>query len=186
MESYLWWSMLESPGLEQLHLVVDEHGAVADGLVLGVEDDIPFRLWYQVRTDSDWKVRECLLQVGGASGRTVHLFADGQGQWTDSEGIACTSLDGCIDLDISRTPFTNTLPIRRLSLSPGQSVDLTVAYFSVPDLSFRPVPQRYTCLSLTPDGGIYRYEGLDTNFTADLPVDAEGLVIDYPGLWKRV
>jgi hypothetical protein len=26
---------------------------------------------------------------------------------------------------------------------------------------------------------------LENNFTADLPVDAQGLVVDYPGIWKR-
>jgi hypothetical protein len=57
---------------------------------------------------------------------------------------------------------------------------------TVPDLSIRPVRQRYTCLSRTASGGIYRYEALESHFTADLPVDAQGLVVDYPGIWKRV
>ena len=160
MESHVWWTPLELPGLEQLHLVENETGVVADGLVLGIEGATPFRLWYQVWTDHDWYVRECLLQVGGEQGQSVHLYTDGQGHWTDAEGIACSTLDGCLDLDISRTPFTNTLPVRRLALTPGESADLLVAYMTVPDLSIRPVQQRYTCLSLTASGGIYRYEGV--------------------------
>jgi hypothetical protein len=28
--------------------------------------------------------------------------------------------------------------------------------------------------------------GLDGGFTADLLVDADGLVVDYPGLFKRI
>ena len=185
MESHVLWTPLQQTGLEQLHLVENETSIVADGLVLGIEHATPFRLWYQVRTDSTWNVRECLLQVGGEQGQTVHLYADGQGHWTDAEGIACSHLDGCLDLDISRTPFTNTLPIRRLVLTPGESADLLVAYITVPDLSLRPVRQRYTCLSHTASGGIYRYENVENNFTADLPVDAQGLVVDYPGIWKR-
>jgi uncharacterized protein len=98
---------------------------------------------------------------------------------------AFSTLDGCLDLDISRTPFTNTLPIRRVALAPGESTDLLVAYTSVPDLSIRPVRQRYTCLSRTPSDGTYRYEGLESNFTADLLVDEKALVVDYPGIWKR-
>jgi len=90
-----------------------------------------------------------------------------------------------LDIDISHTPFTNTLPIHRLALTPGESADLLVAYITVPDLSVRPVQQRYTCLSHTTSGGVYRYEGLESNFTADLLVDAQGLVVDYPGIWKR-
>ncbi len=185
MESHVWWTPLELPGLEQLHLVENETGVVADSLVLGIEGATPFRLWYQVWTDNDWNVRECLLQVGGEKGQTVHLYTDGQGHWTDAEGVACSSLDGCLDIDISRTPFTNTLPVRRLALTPGESADLLVAYITVPDLSIRPAQQRYTCLSRTASGGIYRYEGVESNFTADLPVDAQGLVVDYPGIWKR-
>jgi hypothetical protein len=56
----------------------------------------------------------------------------------------------------------------------------------VPELSFRPTRQRYTCLELTPEGGRYRYEGLDTGFSREIIVDADGLVIDYPGIWRRV
>lgn len=185
MESHVWWTPLEFPGLEQLHLVENETGVVADGLVLGIESAIPFRLWYQVWMDVDWNVRECLFQVGREKGQTVHLYTDGQGHWTDAAGIACSTLDGCLDIDISCTPFTNTLPVRRLALTPGENADLLTAYITVPNLSIRPVRQRYTCLSHTTSGGIYRYEGLESNFTANLSVDVQGLVVDYPGSWKR-
>ncbi len=186
METHVWWTPLEPPGLEQLYLVESETGVVADGLVLGMEGATPFRLRYQVWMDLDWNVRECLLNVGERQGQSLHMYADGQGHWTDAEGSTYSSLDGCLDLDISCTPFTNTLPIRRLALTPGESADLLVAYLTVPDLTIRLARQRYTCLSRTTSGGVYRYEGLETNFTADLPVDALGLVIDYPGIWKRV
>jgi hypothetical protein len=185
METHVWWTPLQQVGLEQLHLVENETGVVADGLVLGIERTTPFRLWYQVWTDSNWNVKECLLQVGGEKGKTVHLYTDGQGHWTDASGVAYSALDGCLDIDISYTPFTNTLPIRRLALTPGESADLLVAYITVPDLSIRPVQQRYTYLSRTDSGSIYRYEGLESNFTADLLVDEQGLVVDYPGIWKR-
>ena len=185
METYAWWVPLELPGLEQLHLMENEMDAVADGLVLGIAGATPFRLWYQIRVDSAWNVRECILQVGGEQGQTLHLFTDGQGHWTDAAGVAYSTLNGCLDLDISRTPFTNTLPIRRLALAPGESTDLLVAYISVPELSIRPVRQRYTCLSRTSSGGTYRYDGLDSNFTTDLLVDEKALVVDYPGIWKR-
>ncbi len=46
--------------------------------------------------------------------------------------------------------------------------------------------QRYTCLELNADGGLYKYEGLESDFIAELPVDSDGLVIDYPGLFKRI
>jgi uncharacterized protein len=94
-------------------------------------------------------------------------------------------LEGCIDIDISATPFTNTLPIRRLGLKPDQSEELTVTYIRVPELLVGPERQRYGCLEDQAEGGLYRFEALPSGFTASLPVDADGLVIDYPGLFRR-
>jgi hypothetical protein len=65
-------------------------------------------------------------------------------------------------------------------------VTLTVVYLSVPELTFYPAQQRYTCLEKSPTSGLYRYESLDSDFRADLPVDDDGLVLDYPGLFRRV
>lgn len=187
MNSHVYWTLLEQPGLEHLHLTGDENGVLADGLVLGSDDSAPFRLWYQVRADGDWTVRECMLQGScGASGPSVRYLSDGRGHWTDADGTPQPALAGCLDVDIRVTPFTNTLPIRRLALAPGASAELLVAYFSVPDLSVRPVRQRYTCLSRTESGGVYRYEALDGDFRADLLVDGDGVVVEYPGIWKRM
>jgi hypothetical protein len=45
-----------------------------------------------------------------------------------------------------------------------------------------PDGQRYTCPK---EGELYRYESLESDFMADLRVDADGLVLDYPGLFRR-
>jgi hypothetical protein len=92
-------------------------------------------------------------------------------------------LDGAIDVDVSATPFTNTLPIRRLDLAEGQSADIRAAYVSLPELTVKIDPQRYTCLER---GRRYRYESLDSEFVREIVIDAEGLVVTYPGLFKRV
>jgi hypothetical protein len=54
----------------------------------------------------------------------VDLLSDGQGNWTTSDGQAVSELRGCIDVDISVSAFTNTLPIRRLGLAPTGSAEL--------------------------------------------------------------
>jgi hypothetical protein len=51
-------------------------------------------------------------------------------------------LAGAVDIDISVSPFTNTLPIRRLRLARGLAADLTMAYVRVPELIDVPDPQR--------------------------------------------
>jgi hypothetical protein len=59
---------------------------------------------------------------------------------------------------------------------------IPVAFISIPELRVNVVQQRYTRL----ETGRYRYEGLDSGFTAEISVDEEGLVIDYPQLCRRV
>jgi uncharacterized protein len=91
-------------------------------------------------------------------------------------------------VDLSATTFTNTLPIRRLDVKEGESSEIAVVYVNVQSHRLDASVQRYTCLERNPDGGLYRYEdeGVFEGFTADLPVDAGGLVLDYPGILRRI
>lgn len=179
------WSRSDAPGMEHLTLIVRRAGAAADGLVLGVEENAAFRLRYTVGCDPRWRVRRVEVNLSGG-GRGLSLSADGRGRWFDESGAPVPALDGCVDVDITATPLTNTLPIRRLALKPGESADIRVAYVTTPDLRVAPDEQRYTCLETDAGGGRYRFEQIGTGFTAVIRVDADGLVEDYPGLFRRV
>ena len=52
---------------------------------------------------------------------------------------------------------------------------------AVPSLST--TRQRYTRLH---HPGAYRFESIASGFEAELAVDAQGLVVDYPGLFRRL
>jgi uncharacterized protein len=179
------WAPWEGPGLEHLRLVTSDGGVVANGLVIGLEAGRPFRIGYEVRCDGHWRVREVRAAAPGSGRPVLELLADGEGRWKRRGGEPVPELDGCIDVDISATPFTNTLPIRRHGLEPGESEELTVTYIRVPELLIGSERQRYGCLEAKADGGLYRFEALPSGFTAELVVDADGLVIDYPGLFRR-
>jgi hypothetical protein len=185
MKREVMWAQWDGPGLEQLRVSLDRAQPIAEGQVITtLFDERPLRLSYMVRCDDQWRVREVRVIAEGVQ-TAVSLRGDGEGRWTTDTGEALPTLDGCIDVDIMATPFTNTLPIRRLNLQPGGSAEISVAYVVVPSLEVVVSPQRYACLESRPDGGLYRYEGLDTGYTNELPVDADGLVIDYPGIWRR-
>jgi hypothetical protein len=113
------------------------------------------------------------------------VLSDGEGNWASPDGRAVKYLEGCEYVDVAETPFTNTLPIWRLGLSPGESAEITVAYLDRAELQPWPEPQCYARLEKDEEGGLYRFESLDGGFTADLAVDADGLVVDYPGLFRR-
>jgi hypothetical protein len=158
---------------------------VVNGLVIGLEAGRPFRIGYEIRCDEWWRVREVRAAAPDSRRPVLELLADGEGHWQRRGGEPMRELDGCIDVDISATPFTNTLPIRRLGLEHGESEELMVTYIRVPELLVGPERQRYCCLEARADGGLYRFEALPSGFTAELPVDGDGLVIDYPGLFRR-
>ena len=185
MEREVIWVPWEGPGLEHLRLVTSDRGVVANGLVIGLEAGRPFRIGYEIRCDERWRVRVVRVATPDSHQPVLELLADGEGHWNRGGGEPMPELEGCIDVDISATPFTNTFPIRRLGLKAGEFEELAVTYVRVPELLVGAERQRYGCMEARTDGGLYRFEALPSGFTAELPVDAEGLVLDYAGLFRR-
>lgn len=97
-------------------------------------------------------------------------------------------LDGALDCDLGLSPLTNSMPALRHGLMDGDgTAELLMAWVSVPDLSVHASPQRYTAVRDLRDGGrLIRFESLDSTFTAELAYDADGLVVDYPGIGRRL
>jgi uncharacterized protein len=180
------WSSLTDTGLEHLYLLCDKNEVFADGIVLGVKEDIPYRIRYQVRCDSNWRVRKVVVKSLDENEQTIDLTSDAAGNWANESGKLISAFAGCLDVDISVTPFTNTLPIRRLNLRRGESSELKVVYVAVPEMQSSVEPQRYTFVERNEAESKYKFESLDGDFTAIISVDKDGLVEDYPNLFKRV
>lgn len=143
----------------------------------------PTALHYRVRCSTGWQTREAHIQ-GWLGVQPVELWIkrDDAGHWT-LNGSASPAVSGCMDLDLSFTPATNLLPLRRLDLPVGHTVEVRSAWLDWPARILKPLVQRYTRQSTT----AYNYEselpGTD-RFAAMLRVDSNGWVIDYPGLWQ--
>ncbi|MEO8613115.1 MAG: putative glycolipid-binding domain-containing protein [Chloroflexota bacterium] len=178
------WKAVEYPGMEYLKFWEQSPGVVVSSVVIGVRAEGAFRLNYYVECDDSYTVRAVRLEYEGRD--ELSLWKDERGNWYDTEGDLLPDLKGCIDIDISATPFTNTLPIKRIAWTVGQTETLRMVYFLIPEMTFHVDEQRYTCLEQRADGATFRFEQLATGFTAVLPVDADGLVLDYPGLFERV
>jgi len=169
------WIPEAGNGIEHLTLRRDGAGLFAQGAVIG--DD--FGAFYTIRCDSAWRVRQALVEVAG--GARLELHADGAGHWQDGQGVSIPALAGCIDIDLTASCFTNSLPIRRLGAALAIRQEIDVAWVHLPALHVEPARQAYTRLA----SHLYRFEGVDTGFMADLTVDDEGLVVHYPGLFHR-
>lgn len=133
--------------------------------------------------------------------RTLDLRRDGSGDWTASmaaEGDSPESLDppggrlerlaGALDCDLALSPLTNTMPVLRHRLLEAEgTIDFLMAWVSVPDLEVHPSAQRYTAVrDLSGGNRLIRFESLDSMFTADLTFDRDGLVVEYPGIGRRL
>lgn len=130
--------------------------------------------------------------------RTLVLSRDPDtGRWTSAtheRGVPPTSLprpgiadadalDEALDCDLALCPLTNTMPIRRLGVQSDTAVEhsLTMAWIDTPSLEVVAGPQIYTGI----DADHARYTSGTRTFTADLTIDEDGIVIDYPQLAER-
>lgn len=189
LDRTVFWTPVEGPGLEHLRLRSAGDGFEAEGAVIGVDASTPFRLQYRIIIDDAWRTRRLLLQLFTPGGEQVRrLIVDGNSGWEGDYGRARPDLAGCHDVDISATPFTNTLTINRLRLRPGERADVNVIYVKVPELTIARASQTYACRQLTGDGpaGVYEAYFPAFDFRVELPVDGDGLVVDYPELFRRV
>lgn len=140
------------------------------------------RVAYRLVCDAQWRVREVDV-VAPEDETALRLRADGHGRWHDgTSGAALPHLDGCIDVDLWAIAFTNTLPVRRLGLRVAEARLIDVAYVRLPSMAVDRMEQRYTRVA----DRVYRYESVVSGFTADLILDEEGLVVEYPGLVRRM
>jgi uncharacterized protein len=179
--SPLWNRRHPKIGLE--HLVLAERAA--DSVILAVdEDDTPFRLDYHLRWASSGGLLEAdLVLAKGQSRRAMALRADGNGAWKHADGRPIPELDGCIDVDIWPTPFTNSFPLWRTPMTVGQREEFRMAWIDGTALTVEAKPQAYSRLAERR----YLFESLDgSGFQAELPFDDHGLVLDYPDLFQRV
>ena len=154
-------------------------GLRLSGVVLTAAHGIPLDVRYLVEAGSGGLTRRVELELDGGAVRRV-LLADGVGRWRWEGGPERAGVAGALDVDLTVTPATNTLPIRRLGLEVGQAVELSMAWVQFPGLEVVGSAQRYQ--RLAPD----RWRFSTGDFTAELLVDPDGLVLDYGGLFRSL
>lgn len=175
------WQGLGGGEREHLVLTTHESGIIAESVYVSGGGSEAFGVWYQLHLSPSWEVREFRARCMGEQ-RELVLRRNGS-EWTDAHGQVLSELSGTTDLDLSISPFTNSLPINRLQLSKSESADIRVAYVSFPQLEVFADIQRYTCREPKKQ---YLFDSVDTDFKAEIEVDEHGLVVHYPGLFIRI
>ncbi len=182
----MMWQSWAGPGLELARITADSGGVRAESVSIGLDAGSAYTVRYSLRCDAGWRVRTLEAWTLGVKDAALALTCDGTGRWTGPDGRHRPSRDGCFDVDLPSTLLTNTQPNRPLGMVPGWSEEISVLYVTVPALTVSVARQRYTCLTWGPEGGRYRFESIGSDFTAELTVDGDGLVIEYPRIARRV
>jgi uncharacterized protein len=176
------WQWLQGTGLERFELVHNHAQWKLRGTIVAFAGDAAAEARYEITCDAGWRTGHAQVWlISEGREQTLEIRAEG-GQWF-ANGREIESVRGAADIDLGWSPSTNTLPIRRLNLGPGEkSGEIVAAWVRFPELALEPLRQEYVRLSER----TYRYSSRGGAFTAELLVDENGLVVEYGGFWKRV
>lgn len=157
-----------------------------EGHVTAAEQGEAWAVRYVIEAGADWVTRRAQVTCRSAAGeRSVELEPDGRGVWR-VDGEPAPQLDGCLDVDLDASAFTNAFPVNRLKLEVGESADAPAAYVRAPDLAVERLDQRYARVDDRDGRSRYDYAAPRFGFTSLLAYDTDGLVADYPGIALRV
>jgi len=139
------------------------------------------RVQFVVRLSATWRVQQFLL-FRDLPEPDLWLGSDRFGQWGEVNGAVRADLAGCTDVVLAGTPFTASAAIRRLehdSVGDGRVraavVDPETLGVTAEELRFVRTAERR-----------WRYPGLAAGHDVDATIDAHGIVVDEPPMFRRV
>jgi hypothetical protein len=176
------WRRIDGASLEVMRLLARADSVRARGAIVVATKD-PYLAEYDWWLDANWRTKTLSIKLRQPRSRALTIERVTGGGW-HINGSPAPALNECEEVDLSLTPFCNTLALRRLDLAPGGVGELVTLYVAFPALSFVPSRQRYERLGAKR----FRYTDLGAHqgFEAQLVVDAEGLVRTYEGLFALI
>jgi hypothetical protein len=175
------WRRLDMPGHDACRLERYAAGWRLRGGAAFLHEGEAAGLGYIIECDSAWN------SIGGRvtgfiGDREIAWAVTRQGDCWRLNGAAVPGLEHLRDLDLSFSPSTNFLQLRRARLAIGESAELPAAWLELESGTLRELPQRYE----RRDETSYGYESPRTGYAGLLEMLPNGLVRRYPGLWEAV
>lgn len=188
------WAKDDPYGVELAELQIADASLNATGVAVGTTP-APYRLDYELETGSGFvTTRLHVVSRGEGWRRELELRRDERGRWSidathqgstnlTPPGGDASALEGTLDCDLGLSPVTNMMPILRHGLlDAGGPIEIAVAWVAVPDLSVRLDRQRHR--HVRPQ--VVLFEAIDGSFTAEITLDGDGVVVDYPGIARQL
>lgn len=166
------WDGWDDDHHEDLSIAWDNEGWTVSGTV--TRHDVQ----YVIRLSPLWQVRQFLL-FRDLDEPDLWLGTDGHGRWGEVNGAHRVDLDGGIDVALGCTPFTHTIPIRRLDLDVGEESATVVLDIDVETLGVVPSAATYRRV----DTDVYEVTRADG--TTTMRVDVHGVPLDVESQFRR-
>ncbi|MGH3935642.1 MAG: putative glycolipid-binding domain-containing protein [Pseudonocardiaceae bacterium] len=187
----LAWAGVDDLRMEAARVVLGERSMRASGSLVSAPGDgtEAYSVSYSLNTNEAGVVQRLTVRAIRAQGEQyVSLTRSEEGIWLvdrvdQGAGTVRTTFRGALDVDLAFSALFNALPVRRLDLhrAAGQH-DLAVVFVSLPALEVSCVQQTYRTVAVGETTAVHFACDL---FDAELTVDADGLVLEYPGLARR-
>lgn len=180
MKTILWRGIAFS-SLEYFNIQEnDEHYHVRSKVIGYFQENI-YSVTYQLTINKLWEITT--FHIDAEVNAVQHILTGKKidANWEINQYMD-KDFEGYQYIDISLSPFTNTLPINNLKLEIGESKEISVIYIDLISNTIKPVLQRYT--KTAPDE--YLYENIISDFSTHIQVDKTGLILNYPGLFKMI
>ncbi|WP_145275089.1 putative glycolipid-binding domain-containing protein [Prescottella equi] len=181
----LTWRAHSAPRMESVRVQMSGNRIKATGRMVGgaCPEHPAFSASYDLVTDENGVTRRLSLHTALAAGeRHMSISRDEEGVWMVETGTTHlrSGFAGAKDVDVVLSPFFNTLPIRRFGLQhESEDIQVPVVYVNLPDLAVQEA-------SLTYSSGADGIHVLSPVSSSSIKVDADGFVLDYPGLAERI
>ncbi|MCW1961006.1 putative glycolipid-binding domain-containing protein [Chryseobacterium viscerum] len=181
MKTLIWQGVLYQ-SLEYFNeQTKDENYIIVESKIIGCYEDKIYAVDYSILIDKNWIVQNFLIKSEINKVKTTLEGKRNQNQW-EINNVINPEFNDIKFIDISLTPFTNTLPINNLQLKENNPKKIDVIYIDVLNQHIRPVQQQYTKTA----SNKYLYENIENDFKAEISVDNAGLVISYPKLFEKI
>ncbi|MHA6264101.1 putative glycolipid-binding domain-containing protein [Arenibacterium sp. CAU 1754] len=168
------WRRLDHDGTDRCTLSHADHGWLLSGQAAWQQAG-GANLSYAIRCDETWAALSADV-AGTCAGNDIGLRLIHTPQGWEMNDRLQPGTGPCVDLDLSFTPATNLLPLRRCPVD--RPITLSAAWL-VPDLSaLHPMNQTYSRCDAS------HVDYASDNFSARLTVHETGFVTNYPDLWK--
>ena len=172
------WRALDRVGEDSCRLVRTAGGWLLVGHARFHDTDGFDALDYIVRCDEAWHTLSADVS-GLHSDKTIRVALHRtQESWALNDTLQ-PQVSGAMDVDLSFTPATNLMPLRRLMDGDALKVTTRAAWLRYPSCELAPLDQTYAIEDME-----VVYSARQTGYSTELGFDSSGFVTNYPGLWS--